>query len=326
MADITPSRLGQINAAGGSLTADTALFLKVFSGEILEAFKEVNVAMERSLVRTISSGKSAQFPATWKAEARYHIPGQELTGNVINHAERIIHIDSLLIADAFIANIDEAMNHYDVRGPYKNQLGYALANQADKFLLQVMVLAARAAATVTGGFGGSELTNAAYDTDADTLVGGLFDAATALDEKDVPDDGQRYAFFPSENYHLMIQSERAVNRDWNAQGANGSYKTGKILEIAGIEIVKSNHIPQEDLTTITTPLVSAVTTNNSYEGDFSNVVGIVVHKSAVGTVKLLDLAFEMEYEIRRQGTLMVSKMAVGHGILRPESAVELNVA
>lgn len=60
MANITPSRLGQINAAGGSLTADTALFLKVFSGEILEAFKEVNVAMDRSMVRTISSGKSAQ--------------------------------------------------------------------------------------------------------------------------------------------------------------------------------------------------------------------------------------------------------------------------
>lgn len=230
------------------------------------------------------------------------------------------------MADAFIASIDEAMNHYDVRGPYKNQLGYALANQADRFLLQVMVLAARASATVTGGFGGTALTNAAYDTDADTLVGGLFDAATALDEKDVPDDGQRSAFFPSENYHLMIQSERAVNRDWNAQGANGSYKTGKILEIAGIEIVKSNHIPQTNLSTIVTPLVDATTTNNTYEGDFSNVVGIVTHKSAVGTVKLLDLAFEMEYEIRRQGTLMVSKMAVGHGILRPESAVELNVA
>lgn len=44
---------------------------------------------------------------------------------------------------------------------------------------------------------------------------------------------------------------------------------------------------------------------------------------AVGTVKLLDLAQEMAYDIRRQGTLIVSKYAVGHGILRPECAVEL---
>jgi hypothetical protein len=51
-----------------------------------------------------------------------------------------------------------------------------------------------------------------------------------------------------------------------------------------------------------------------------------MHRSAVGTVKLIDLAVEMDYDIRRQGTLVVSKYAVGHGILRPESAVEIKTA
>ena len=37
----------------------------------------------------------------------------------------------------------------------------------------------------------------------------------------------------------------------------------------------------------------------------------------------MDLAVESEYDIRRQGTLMVAKYAMGHGVLRPESAVEL---
>jgi hypothetical protein len=37
----------------------------------------------------------------------------------------------------------------------------------------------------------------------------------------------------------------------------------------------------------------------------------------------MDLAVEMEYDMRRQGTLIVAKYALGHGILRPESAVEL---
>jgi len=35
---------------------------------------------------------------------------------------------------------------------------------------------------------------------------------------------------------------------------------------------------------------------------------------------------ESEYDIRRQGTLMVAKMALGHGILRPEAAVEIQTA
>ena len=325
MSNATVSRVGQVNASGGSLTNDTALFLKVFTGEVLEAFKEVNVAMERSLVRTISSGKSAQFPATWKAVAQFHTPGAEIVGQAINHNERIINIDALLLADAFVANIDEAMNHYDVRSIYKNQLGYALANASDKFLLQLMVLAARASATVSGGYGGTELSNVDYDNSPNTLATGLFDAATALDEKDVPDDGLRTGFFRSDLYHMLVQSDRAVNRDWNAQEANGSYKSGKIMEICGIQIVKSNHVPHTNLSAITVPLCDSTTTNNTYEGDFSDIVGVVTHKSAVGTVKLLDLATEIQYDVRRQGTLMVAKMAVGHGILRPESAVSLDI-
>ncbi len=315
MANITPSRLGQQNAAGDAL----ALFLKVFSGEILKAFKEVNVALERSLVRTITSGKSAQFPATWKATAAYHTPGNELTGQAIKHNERVINIDGLLTASTFVSNWDEAQNHYDVREPYKNELGYALSNKMDRHLLQLMVMAARSAATISGGFGGTELTNPDYDTSPNTLVTGIFDAAVALDEKDVPDDGQRSAFLPSEQYHMLVQSDRAVNRDWNAQESNGSYKSGKIMEIAGVSIVKSNHVPSTDLSAGGDALQ-----NNDYFDNFLNTVGVVTHKTAVGTVKLMDLAFEQEYEIRRQGTLMVAKYACGHGILRPECAVELN--
>lgn len=317
MANATPSRLGQINASGDAL----ALFLKVFSGEILEAFYSANVSLDKHVIRTITSGKSAQFPATWKATAAYHTPGTEITGSVIKQAERVINIDGLLLADAFIASIDEAMNHYDVRAPYKKALGYALSEKFDKVVLQLMVLAARASATITGGNGGSTLVNADYDTSANTLVTGVFDAATALDEKAVPDDGERYCFLPSESYHLLVQSDRAVNRDWNEQEKNGSYRTGKIAEISGIKLQKSNHIPQTDLSGTGDALE-----NNTYAADFSNVVGVVAHHTAVGTVKLMDLAFEMEYDIRRQGTLMVAKYAMGHGILRPESAVELAVA
>jgi hypothetical protein len=36
-----PSRVGQINSVGGSDAADNALFLKKFSGEILQTFEEI---------------------------------------------------------------------------------------------------------------------------------------------------------------------------------------------------------------------------------------------------------------------------------------------
>ena len=52
-------------------------------------------------------------------------------------------------------------------------------------------------------------------------------------------------------------------------------------------------------------------------------MGLVMTKDAVATVKLMDLSVESEYQINRQGTLTVSKYAMGHNILRPACAVAL---
>ena len=42
--------------------------------------------------------------------------------------------------------------------------------------------------------------------------------------------------------------------------------------------------------------------------------------------QLKDLKMESDYDIRRQGTLLLGKLAYGHGILRPESAVEITTS
>lgn len=107
MANATVSRLGQANLSGDT----DALFLKVFSGEVLTAFEEANVFdASKHMVRSIAHGKSASFPVTWKVTSSYHTPGVEITGGQVRHGERVITIDGLLIAPVFIANIDEAMN------------------------------------------------------------------------------------------------------------------------------------------------------------------------------------------------------------------------
>jgi hypothetical protein len=316
MTDYTASRLGQINAAGGSYSNDTALFLKVFSGEVLTAFDRIQVMKDRIRTRSISSGKSAQFPVTGTATASYHTPGKQLLGsNQIKANELVISIDGLLVSDVFISNWEEAVNHYDVRGNYSHQLGQALANTFDRNALQVGYLAARASATITGGNGGSALTNAAYGTDAEVLAAGVFAAAQKLDEKDIPADG-RYVVLRPAQYYLLAQSTKVLNKDW---GGAGVYADGKVLRVAGVEVVKSNNLPQSNISANTGE-------NNTYSGDFSNSRALVLYPEAIGCVKLMDLAVEKEYQIQRQGTLMVAKFALGMGILRPECAVELKTA
>lgn len=53
------------------------------------------------------------------------------------------------------------------------------------------------------------------------------------------------------------------------------------------------------------------------------VIGLVMTKDAVATAKLMDMSVESEYQVNRQGTLMVAKYAMGHNILRPACAVAL---
>lgn len=309
MANATVNRFGQINGNAGD---NTALFLKVFGGEVMAAFDEANVVMDKHMVRSISSGKSAQFPASWKVTAAYHTPGVEIVGQASNTAERVITIDDLLISSVFLANIDEAMSHFEMRSEYSRQCGLSLAYQWDKNVLQLMVLAARASATITGGFGGSTSTSTTtlYKTSATDLAAGLYLAAQTFDEKDIPEMDEKCAFMRPAQYYLLAQSTNLINRDW--MGA-GSYSDGKILRIGGMQIVKTNHLP----------ITNIATGPAAYQGDFTKTAAVVATKAAVGTVKLLDLAVESQYDVRRQGTLTVAKYAIGHGILRPECAFEL---
>ncbi len=113
----------------------------------------------------------------------------------------------------------------------------------------------------------------------------------------------------------MNSSSKLVHADYVAS-PNGGVDSGKVYQVAGIEIVKTNNLPSTNVSTGPA----------AYQGDFTNTAALVMHRSAAGTVKLIDLALESEYDIRRQGTLMVAKYAVGHGILRPESAVEIITA
>ena len=106
MSNANVSRLGDINQGGSPLD----LFLKKFAGEVLAKFLGQTVMDGKHLVKTITSGKSAQFPAVGGIGAEYHTPGTELLGLNVNHNERVIPIDGLLVSHAFLANIDEAMN------------------------------------------------------------------------------------------------------------------------------------------------------------------------------------------------------------------------
>ena len=326
MSNATVSRLGLVDNTG---TDFDALFLKVFSGEVLTAFTRNNIFNEQlHSVRTITSGKSAQFPVLGTATASFHTPGNLLTGgNQIRHGERVISIDDLLIADVFVSRLEELKNHYDIRASYADELGKALAKTYDSNVAKMIANASRASSTLTGIAGGLTLTlgsgnTASANVSGDEIAAAIYDIAQAFDERDIPPTDRFCVLPPAEYYKLAESATRTVDVDFNP-GGNGSFASGKIQQVAGIPVMMSNNVPQSNVSS------NPSGANNTYSGDDSKTIGLVFHKSAVGTVKLMDMTTEItgnDYATMYQGTLMVAKYALGHGILRPECAATIKLS
>ena len=261
----------------------------------------------------------------------------------------MIHIDKLLTSSAFIDDLDSAMSHWDLRSTYAKEIGKQLAKQFDINVLNTTIACARQSATITGGkVGGAVGATAAVATDADTLLDAIAAAAQKLDENDVA-EGDRCLILKPAQYWLLINDvptggrAHMLNRDFTS--GNGDVASGTIMQAYGFKIFKSNHIPgvtdalagdsggraDPDVGgsgTGNNPFDGAVspTDQSGYRADFPATVGIAFHKSAVGTVKLLDLSVQSDYLVTHQGSLLVARYAMGHNFLRPEAAIELTSA
>lgn len=315
MSNALPSALGQQNGAGDR----KALFEKVSAGEILTAFETAVTLKALTRQRNISHGKSASFPAMFKATGGYHTPGDELLGNAVLHTEVIIPIDDMLISDIFVASIDEAMNHFEVRQEYTTQQGRYLALEFDKNVARNVIRAARGAALFTGDVGGSSILDADSDTNAISLAGSIWSAKQKMEEADVPVEMKQVnaAVKPAQWYLLAQEPTLILNRDVDG---DGSYSQGSFSLIGGVNVIRSNAYPWgvNDSANTAIPL--------DYRIDMTNVVAAVFSEGSVGTVQLLGLGFEVAPDPRRRGDLMIAEFAVGHGPLMAKEAVEIKKA
>lgn len=318
MANANPSRVGQANLSG----ANDALFLKVFSGEVMSAFNARTVMSDKTRVRNITSGKSAQFPAIGRIGAEYHVPGTEITGTKVEHGEKVVTIDDLLISHSFISNIDEAKNHYEVRSEYSTQMGAALAQTYDRSLISLAVKEAAAGAIgAVADQGAASNTNIGASPTVQELVDAIYAEAAAMDELFLPAE-DRFVIVSPSDYWGLVQNDKLIDRDF---GENGSYANGTIMKVAGMSIVKSPNLGINHAATANKDQYPDAG-GDKYMTDTTGIKALILQRSALATVKLMELASESEYDMRRQGTLMLSKMAVGHGVVRPEGIRTLTAA
>lgn len=318
-----PSLLGQANLSG----TDSALFLKMFSGQVLTTYETAVTISKLVRSATIGSGKSFQFPAIGRAEADYHVRGEsvyDVTKNYLNnieHGERVIYVDRPLISAVFTDRWEELVNHYETAAIYAKELGDALARKEDKQLLQLLIKAARSSATLTATQSaapldrtGDQLTDASMASTVSVFKAHVLEAMQILVEKDVPMNELILAVKPAQYYALMEEGS-LINLDYGGAG-NGSKADGTIFKAYGFRVMMTNHMPS-------TVVAAATGEVNDYAGDFTDTVAVCFHPSAIGKVNRQGITIEREYNVERQGDLVLAKVIQGAGILRPECCVEL---
>jgi len=287
-----------------------ALDLKVYSGEVLTAFDKKNIGLSLVKNRTISSGTSASFVVTGRIEdsaVNTHTAGEDVSTTTMPDNERVILIEDLQYVSTFVDKFEEKMAHFEIRAELSKRAGEALAVKIDKQVFATVVQATKSKG-VAGQPDGSSVNNDTIDTGStaeekgDAIIDAIFTAKATLDANDVTGD---LIFVTSPvNYYNLVQSSKAVNRDFN-DGGNGSIAKGVVLEIAGIKVVTSNHFGYGE----------------AYGS--KKLQGLMFTMDAVGVVKLLDINSEANYIPEKLGHLMTSSYALGMGVLNPGASVAI---
>ena len=267
-------RSGAVNAKNDR-TPDGVreLFLKLYAGEVLTAFQSKNIMMPLHRVRTLTKGKSAQFPMTGKyRDAAYHTPGDEIVPSAAKQSERVVSIDDLLLNAQFIPKIDEAMQHYDIRSVYTQEAGFSLGKIADQNIIRLAIKAAlcetsdmAAAAAHNKGmvqdyvaFDDEDFTenvvigattgtgsDAAKQREPKHIAQAIMDAKRILENKDVP--GEPFVVMSTDMYYDMFKQSGTTGIDdfmiFNRDvGGSGSIASGQVPRILGMPIYVTNHL------------------------------------------------------------------------------------
>jgi len=334
MADALVTSVGRINntsstplALGTNYDTKYGTYLKLFTGEMIKAYESATIAKGTVMNRSLRNGKSAQFIYTGRMEATYHQPGTPILGtNDPPVAEKTIVMDDLLISSAFVYDLDETLAHYSLRSEISAKIGHALAEAYDKKIFRVIAKAARQAHPITAAPGpepgGSQIQlGAGNEYNAQALVDAFFEAASIMDEKNVPKMGRNAVLSPRQYYALISQVDTNIlNRDYGNNA--GSVQSGEgLYEIAGIKIWRSNNLPF-----LAGTVASVNGENNDYSGNFSNHAGLIYGKEAAGVVEAIGPQIQTtgsDVKTMYQGDIIVGRMAMGADWVNPAAAIEL---
>lgn len=295
--------------------ADMALAKEIFGGLVMEAFDRKNIGLKMVYNQTIENGSSAYYPIVAQladTAGGAYVIGDDVSTTAIPVKERVITIDQPQYVALSISRLEEKILAFDTRAKLAKQMGESLATKIDKEVFSEILLASQTSGTIGGAVmqpDGSEVNNdvifsgATPEAKGDALFAAIFEANTLFKQKDVP--GDPVIVTTPANFNNLVQSSKGVNRDFTS--GNGGVDSGTIVEIAGIKIMYTNHLP------VGTAVVVAAANKK--------LQALAFTEDCVGVVKLMEVTTDIDplpTKIRQD--LLKTFYWLGMGVLNPSMA------
>jgi hypothetical protein len=308
--------MAAVQAVFHNKDANRETALKLYTNEVIKAFREKNVAMSTVKVREISGGKTAQFIVTGKADEadiQTHSRGEEVLNRLLDNDEVTITVDTRYVHSHFSDDLDNKLAQYDLRSELSAQSGEVLSIKIDKDIFYGITHDGGTMPPPTNGqWGAATVTVDGYtaattaEEKGNAIIEALYEARAILNMKDVT--GEPSVFVAPQDYYNIVQSTRGVNADWTSN--NGGIDTGKVRQIAGFSIGWTNHLDKTDQSA-----------NNGI--DATDLIALMYTRDVFGVVKAMDIKSEANYDFRRLGWQLTSYYAMGMGPLTPTGLVFL---
>jgi len=333
-----PSDIGVVNPGqDGVGGADNyALFLKEFSGEVIEVARNMTVMEPHVQFKRLLGAKSCQFPGIGTLSGGFHTAGKNIfdTANGIlqdvAHGAIDVHVDRPLMTTLMIDDLEEVINHYDSRAPYARAIGKFFAEKMDVYLMRLAILASQGLQGAAGlaGVTADHPSGSFVDsvgTTAPNLLAAIKAAAQKMDENNVPSEGRK-VFVKPEQYNLLADpASQLTDRDFGGDG-NGRTADGTVYRAWGMEIVKTNLLPQDNSTAVGTGATSESVVgmnDRTYVTNARKTVALCYHEGCLGAVEAMPMSVTTDWNKDFQAYDITGRRATGMQILRPEYAVVL---
>jgi len=302
----------QQNSQGDPL----ALVIEEFTGQVEGTIARRSATESWLPVRPVKGTATVSNYAVGEATLGKVTPGEAPAAASTDFSKLSLTIDTVIYARNALPLLDVFQTNFDARKEIATEHGKKIAKFKDQsFFIQ----AAKAAQLATSPYGSSgheggntfTFTSAVDRLDPAKLYRAYAELFTGFENKDVdPIADDLVIFATPEQYYTLLQSEQLINGEYIT--AEGNSVQTKVLSAFGVPVMSTNNIPQA--------VISGHNLGTAFDGDFSNIVGLVFSPRALLAGETIPLESDVFYDKLFKSWFVDSHLSYSVTPNRPEYA------